>query len=734
MELIITEKPSSAQKIAESLADTKPKKITKNSVSYYELTVNDRAVVVASAVGHLFTVAEKEKKGWTYPVFDVEWVPSHEQDKGADFTKKYLTVIKQLAKKADTITIATDFDIEGEVIGYTILKYACKKDDGQRMKYSTVTKKDLQKSYENKMPTLAWGQAYAGVTRHELDWYYGINLSRALTLAVKTTGGFKILSSGRVQTPALKILSEREKEIQAFKPDPYWQLELHTPELVAMHETDKFWKQEEATTAQNNVTKTAEIESIETKQFQQAPPHPFDLTSLQTESYRSFRMSPKETMQHAQDLYSAGYISYPRTSSQQLPEEIGYQDILKALSKQKAYGELAQSLLAIKKLKPNNGKKTDPAHPAIFPTGAAPSKMRDRAKNVYDIIVRRFMATFGSPATRETMKIKLESGKEIFQTSGTRTVEPGWHVYYGPHVKLKEEELPSLKQGQTLKVDKTELLEKETQPPKRYTPSSIIKELEKRGLGTKATRADIVENLFNRGYVHEDSIQVTEIGMLTIQTLEKYVPEIIDEQLTKQIEEDLEGIREESTTPEKVLTQAKSHLTKVLENFKKHEKEIGKELMDAEKDTRDARTILGKCTECDDGELQIRKGRFGLFVGCSNYPDCKNTFNLPSGALVKPSGETCPECGIPTVLAKRKKSGWQTLCINKECKSKGLSKEAEERKKEVEVGDKTCPKCEKPLMVRKSAYGAFIGCTGYPKCRYTEKLEQKEEGPKASKA
>lgn len=725
MELIITEKPSSAKKIAESIADNKPVQKKKHSVTYYEITVNKQPVTVAGAVGHLFTVAEKEKKGWTYPVFDVEWVPSHEKDKGAVYTKKYLTVIKQLAKKADKITIATDFDIEGEVIGYTILKYACNKDDGERMKYSTVTKKDLQASYKNKMPTLAWGQAHAGVTRHELDWYYGINLSRALTLAVKTTGGFKILSSGRVQTPALKILAEREKEIQAFVPEPYWQLELHTPELVAMHTEDKFWKEQEALNAQQAVTKTADITDINTREFSQAPPHPFDLTSLQTESYRSFRMSPKETLQHAQDLYSAGYISYPRTSSQQLPKEIGYTDVLKELKKQTTYAALAETLLQKKTLTPNNGKKKDPAHPAIYPTGAKPSKMRDRAKNVYDIIVRRFLATFAEPAKRETMKITLESGNETFATSGTRTTYPGWHEYYGPHVRLKEEELPALTQGQTLSVEKTELLAKETQPPKRYTPSSIIKELEKRGLGTKATRADIIENLFSRGYVHEDSIQVSELGMHTIKTLETYVPEIIDEQLTTQIEADLEGIREEKKQPQEVLDTAKTHLTQVLENFKKHEKEIGQELLAAQRDTQDARTVLGPCGKCDDGELQIRKGRFGLFVGCTNYPNCKNTYALPRGAQIKPSGETCEECGTPSVLAKRKKSGWQKLCINKDCKSKGLSAEAEKRKVAVEKGE-DCPKCGKPLTVRSSAYGEFIGCTGYPKCRHTEQLAQKE--------
>src|SRR3989344_1970593 len=223
-ELIITEKPQSARKIAEALADGKPIMKTLNSVNYYEVTHGAADIVIASAVGHLYGLAEREKKGWTYPVFDVEWVPNSQVDKKAKGTSKFITLIKKLAKDADIVTIATDYDVEGEVIGLNVMRYACGKKDARRMKYSTLTKEELVESHTHATNHIDWGQANAGETRHVLDYYYGINMSRALSLAVKAAGNFKILSSGRVQGHALKIIVDKENEIKAFKAEPFWQI------------------------------------------------------------------------------------------------------------------------------------------------------------------------------------------------------------------------------------------------------------------------------------------------------------------------------------------------------------------------------------------------------------------------------------------------------------------------------------------------------------------------------
>src|SRR3989338_2698589 len=249
-ELIITEKPNAAKRIAEALADGKPIKESYQGVPYYKVTHGKNDVVVACAVGHLYGLAEKEKKGWKFPVFDIEWKPVSETTKSSAFTKKYLNAIKKLSKDANEFTVATDFDQEGEVIGLNIVRYVCKRKDANRMKFSTLTKDELRESYNNKSKHIEWGQAESGEARHFLDFFNGINYSRALTSAIKTTGAFKIMSTGRVQGPALKIIVDREKEIKAFISKPFWQIELfgehNKQEIIAWHKEDKFWEKSKA--------------------------------------------------------------------------------------------------------------------------------------------------------------------------------------------------------------------------------------------------------------------------------------------------------------------------------------------------------------------------------------------------------------------------------------------------------------------------------------------------------
>lgn len=727
-ELIISEKPNAAKKIADALADGKALKEGPKGVPIYSLTHNGQDVKVVSAVGHLYSVAEKEKS-FKYPSYDITWVPTADVDKGAAYSRKYLTAIRKAAKDADSFTVACDYDVEGEVIGLNIVKYACKQKDANRMKFSTLTQEDLQEAYNEKEPHIDWGQAEAGETRHFLDWLYGINLSRALMLAVKAAGSFKVLSSGRVQGPALKIIVDKEREIQAFKPTPFWQLELTADkdgeDVTAMHKEDKFWEQEKAQAVYDKcVGKDATVADVQRKQFKQAPPTPFSLGDLQSESYRVFGIPPKQTLQIAQNLYLAGVTSYPRTSSQKLPAKLGYKKILNALSKQQDYKDHAQTLLNKGSLKPNEGKKTDPAHPAIYPTGVAPKGLTGRDKKVYDLIVKRFFAVFGDAATRETLTVTLDVAEEPFIAKGTLTLKPGWHELYQPYVKLKETQLPQMERGQTLKQKELELQDKETTPPKRYTPSSIVNELEKRNLGTKATRADIVESLYQRGYVAEKSIQATELGTRTIATLEKYCPEIIDEELTKTFEQEMESIRERKHTPDKVLEHARQELDKTLAKFKQHEKEIGQELLEAQRETQDKQAALGPCPKCKDGTLKIMhsKKTRKRFVGCSNYPDCDLTAPLPQSGMVKATDKTCEHDNYPLVSIQMKGKRPANVCLNMDCPGKQSEQELEEAQKEADKGDKTCSKCGKPMKLRKSIYGEFWGCSGYPKCKHTEPI------------
>ncbi|OYT32197.1 DNA topoisomerase I [Candidatus Woesearchaeota archaeon ex4484_78] len=721
-ELIIAEKPNASKRIAESLAEGKPKTEKYKGVTYYRIKHNKKNIIIGAAVGHLFGLAEKEKtKGFKYPVFDIEWEPAFKISKSATFTKKYYETLRKLAKEADKITVATDYDIEGEVIGLNIVRYICNRNDAKRMKFSTLTKPDLINAYKTAAEHLDWGQAEAGDTRHHLDYYYGINLSRALTSAIKTAGMFKILSTGRVQGPTLKLVVDKEREIANFKPKKYWQIELkgQTKEgkIEAWHEKDKFWEKKEAQKIYDKIKKEkkAAITKIERKKFEQKPPTPFDLTSLQTEAFRCFGISPKQTLSTAQDLYTEGAISYPRTSSQQLPEKIGFKKILTALSKQTKLKPLTNKLLKKKILKPNNGKKTDPAHPAIYPTGITPKKPEDKKAKIYDLIVKRFLATFAEPAERETQTITITTKQENFKAKGTITIKKGWHEFYQPYVKLEETELPKVKEKEEITIKKITLHEDETKPPKRYTQASLIKAMEKHGLGTKATRADIIDTLITRNYLTRNPITATTLGMHIIDILEKYSPKIIDVALTRHFEEYLEQIREGKIKEEQVLEEAREVLKEILKEFKTKEKQIGDGLRKTFVETRAELTTVGPCMKCKKGNLVIRKGKYGRFIACSNYPECKTTFKLPATGLIKPLNKKCAECGYPVIQIIRKGKKPQEVCINPECPGKKATSKEE---------GQPCPKCKKgKLVIRKSVYGAFLACNRYPKCKFIKKLE-----------
>ena len=667
--LIVTEKPSVAARIAKSIGKGGERKLSRNGAPYHQ--VDDMFIV--PAVGHIYGLREKNKGAWRYPVFDIEWTPSYEVSKNSEFTKKYLNNIKFLAKKCDSFINACDYDIEGEVIAFNVIKLACNvdplSDKVRRMKFSTLTDKSIMEAYKHLEKTDA-GMASAGLTRHTLDWFWGINLSRALTLSVRKSRGYVTLSIGRVQGPALKILATREVKIKAFKSELYWQIEMISlkdkSKLSAFHFEDRIWEKEKADSIKDRCGDTAVVDKIKKRKHEQKPPTPFDLTTLQTEAYKHLGMDPRRTLEVAQELYTNAYISYPRTSSQQLPKGIDYKGIIKNLGLMKDYKESSSILLAKKRLSPHNGRKKDPAHPAIHPTGEIPRGLSDYARKVYDLVVRRFLATFGDSAFRETVEIKLNNNSEIFIAKGTRTVDKGWHVLYGRYVKFEEQELPLVVEGEKLRVEDIIVHEKETKPPKRYTPASIIREMEKRNIGTKATRSQIVDILFRRGYVTGKAIEVTPLGLNVVDTMEKYCPDVLSEKLTRKFEKEMEEIQKGRLSSEKVIEEGRETITHISMEFKGNESRIGEALATSVKSMKaTGKASLGDCLKCD-GSLVLRKSKLGQFIGCSNYPKCTFTISLPRGKIVV-SGK-CKQCDY-TILKVMGRKLW-SFCINPKCPSK----------------------------------------------------------------
>jgi len=670
--LIICEKPQAAMKVAYALADTSPIRGSLSGIPYFELQHKDKKIIIVSAVGHMFGLVEKaQTKDW--PVFDVKWQPT------ASYVSRYIRVIESFCRNASDFVLACDYDIEGELIGFNALRFICNRTEAKRMKFSTLTKYELVDSYDNAMPHIDYGQAYAGETRHYLDWFYGINLSRALMQAIKAAGAFKILSIGRVQGPALALVVNKEKEIMNFKSETYWQVFLLLNEVELKCTKDIFDKKE----AENLLKLKGKFIEVKTEKEKRSlwPFPPFDLTSLQLESYKLFGFSPAQTLAIAQSLYLRGLISYPRTSSQKLPFSLGLGRIIEKLSTR--YPDLVK---VIKRSKPIEGRKTDPAHPAIFPTGEFSEKIKPSEKQIYELIVKRFISCFAEPALIEDKKITGEINNYTFTINGHKILKKSWLEIY-PY-RLEEKDIPDLNGKQEIKD--TRLEEKQTQPPRRYSSASLVSELEKRELGTKTTRATIVDTLYKRGYVIGRQIQATHLGISVTDSLEKNCPLILDEKLTRDFEKEMEKLQEEKSKEDmlkkenKILDDAKKLLLKISKDFKTHEMEIGKELAEAHFETKkkeEQDNTLFTCPVCGKGNLRILRSHRGKrFAGCNKYPECKTTFSLPQMGMIKISDKKC-ECGWQMLmLISRGRPPWN-FCLNPECPVK---KAKEERKIERE--------------------------------------------------
>ncbi|MHA1713997.1 MAG: DNA topoisomerase, partial [Candidatus Ranarchaeia archaeon] len=384
--MIITEKPSAAKRIAYAL-DNKGgvKEVQDRKVRYYMVQHGSDLLLIVSALGHLYGIEQAENnKTWTYPVYDYKWVPLFQISKKNLKSRDYLEVIQKLGKDATNFVSACDYDTEGSLIAYMILRHAL---DGKavaqahRMKFSTLTRQDLVNAYKNRSPSLDFPLIEAGQTRHEIDWLFGINLTRALTLALRRVKWTKkVLSTGRVQGPTLKLLVKRERQIKTFIPVPYWKIEANTcikgKKYVLEYSVPKIPTRKEAEQVVADCRgKNGIVTAVTSKHIDIPPPFPFDLGNLQSEAYHHFHITPKQTLDSAERLYLNALISYPRTSSQKLPASLNIPLIVRKISEQNKYRKIAELVLNSGPRRPNEGPNKDPAHPAIYPTGRQPKRL-----------------------------------------------------------------------------------------------------------------------------------------------------------------------------------------------------------------------------------------------------------------------------------------------------------------------------------------------------------------------
>lgn len=584
--LVITEKPSSARRIAAALDENgKPNRGRYGKVSFYVSYRDGMELVVVSAVGHLYTIVQK-RGGWTYPVYDIKWVPSHRADKRSSYTKQYLDAIINLANDIDEVVSACDYDQEGSLIAFNIIKYGLGEaalGKSKRMLFNTLTEGELVNSWENRQP-LDYPVIAAGKTRHEADWLYGINLSRALTLTAKKRLDYKkTLSTGRVQGPTLRFVYDLETRINSFVPIPYWKVSADTiiDEDTYSLEYEKTRLEREVhakTVAEACRGKEGIITGIKGKEERTRPPTPFNLGDLQQEAYRIFKYNPSATLKIAEKLYLSALISYPRTNSQRIPLTIDVREILGNLGKNMRYESDVSTLIAQKRFKSRQGKKDDPSHPAIHPTGNKPGRLKPEALNIYDLIVRRFLASLGKPSVRSKSAVDVDVNGHTFYLKGDHTIESGWTVFYRPYYKSKDTPLPEVKVGMVLPITKLSTRRHYTKPPFWFTASSLVRKMEDEGIGTKATRSNIIDSLYRRGFIRGQRVAITDLGSNVIEALARYSPDIIDVKLTRTLEAQLDSIQLGKGSADEVIEETISKLDAILKRFKKKEAEIGASL------------------------------------------------------------------------------------------------------------------------------------------------------------
>jgi len=682
--LIVAEKPDAARRIALVLDENeKPSKESLGALSYYRSVRSGKNLLIVPVLGHMYTLVPREGGRQHYPVFDCAWSPKGLIGKVDERVRALIREIEHLASEAKEFINACDYDVEGSLIGYTILKFACQGKDpiAKRMKLSTLTKKEILEAFNSSMSALDFGLIEAGETRHLVDWLYGINLSRALTLAaLRSWKRYATLSIGRVQGPTLGFVSDREGEILSFVPQVFWELkarisvdgqtviaELCKGRIDTAHEAEN--------TVQECLGHEGLVSGIDVKKYSQEPLKPFDLGTLQAEAYRIFGFSPSRSLRVAERLYLSALISYPRTSSQKIPDSVDCESILRSLAGLPSVSALAQELVLKGRYTPTQGAKEDPAHPAIYPTGDLPqSELGSDEAKLYDLVVRRFLALFGEPAFKESVKVVIQIGPHPFQLSGRRVISEGWARYYQPYFRTDEVALPSFQVGQRLRVSEILSDERFTSPPSRFNAASLLDLMEESGIGTKATRAEIIDTLYDRGYIAQSRMVATDLGLQVSRLIRMYCPVVASIDLTRQLEQEMESIEVGRERKREILAKAIAELKPALEKLKENELVIGEKLRQALRSVQVQKNRVGPCPICGKGDLVIMQSRKTgkRFVGCTDYFDggCRASFPLPQRAFLKPLSRTCPRCQWPMILVRSSKRRPWNLCINPRCPRK----------------------------------------------------------------
>lgn len=648
-----------------------------------------------------------------------------------NFEPKYITIrgkgellakLRKAAKTSDKVYLATDPDREGEAISWHLSHLlGIKENEPCRIEFNEITKDAVKNAIKNPRP-INQNLVDAQQARRILDRLVGYKISPLLWRKVR-----KGLSAGRVQSVASKIICEREREIEAFKPDEYWNLkgifissknkqsfeaQLHSKgkkkiDLKSKQEVDQVLaaiKGEDYT-----VTK------VQKGSRKRSAPPPFTTSTMQQEASRKLGFTTKKTMMLAQQLYegvdvkgegSVGLITYMRTDSTRVSDQALAE--VRTIIQEKFGKDYVPSKANIFRSK----KGSQDAHEAIRPTSVrySPKDLQSSLKHdqlrLYTLIYNRFMASQMKPALYETLTVNISAGEYIFRASGSRKVFPGYTaLYMEGNDEGKEEKdimLPDLEEGEKLELKEYKSEQKFTQPPARYTEASLVRALEDMGIGRPSTYAPTISTIISRGYVVRDAriLYPTDLGFIVNDLMDKYFPKIMEYKFTAAMEEKLDKIEEGEVNWRDLLNEFYPSFADYLSHA---EQDIGKiEIKDEESDV--------VCEKCG-ANMVIKTGRYGKFLACPNFPKCRNT-----KPIVEEINIPCPKCSAQIVVRKSKRGRKFYGCSNyPECDFVSW---------DMPIKD-PCPKCG-ALMTEKSsrANGKTVQCTN-KECGYTK--EKKDD-------
>ena len=684
--LIICEKNNAAQRVASILAKGKYNKTFINRVPVFRFPWNDTEGIVVGLRGHILNFDyPKEFKNWN--IDDLEKLVATAPVKHTT-ASWIMNALQDLAKQVDTVIVATDFDREGELIGAEAISVMNLKPDIKvlRARFSALTGPEINGAFEN-LIELDHNLAKAAEARQIVDLAWGAVLTRFMSTSTGKLGA-DFLSVGRVQSPSLAIIVNREKEIENFDPQPFWEIladldkEKH---FFARHAHGLFWEKEEADKVFEAAkdAKIAKVLEAESKTVPDRPPAPFNTTVFLAEASK-MGLSASRAMSIAERLYNDGLLSYPRTDNTVYPRTLPIRHILEKLTKSDL-GKEAAEILAQEKLRPSRGKMQTTDHPPIHPVGAATkTKLKGDDWRVYELVVRRFLATLAPDAMIERGSALFDINGEQFEATGHETLEKGWQAYY-PYFKFKDIFIPKLEKGEEIPVVKVRGREGKTEPPRRYSQGTLIREMEKLGLGTKSTRHEIVQKLYDRNYVQGSQMRPTIAGTVIVETLEENADMIVKPDMTSQLEEDMTQIADGKIDQKKVVKESQDMLASSLKVLFEHKDNIHKEVNEALKNQNQ----MGPCPKCGKGNLLIRKSKRGKrFMACDAYPDCENTYALPQYGAITAHLEPCKACEGPQVKVVMNRRKPQEMCLDIDCKSNKKRRESYEKYKAGLTGSK----------------------------------------------